>query len=220
MHRRKINRRSFFTFAGGSALLVMASGTHAYSFGHHYRTRSRRCLPGGKYGHDVDRFGNAVIAAADPVRDVVWQETEAETVNGATRHVTRPLTVQLKPFSIRVSGIEVDHITLDQIGLHLYSTGKLVATGRIRHDGGPDAVLRSNQVAIRLHAYTAIGDRVEMDLADTPAVWSSQKELRVSQGRPNVIQLTPAAQAVYPKLRLHFNQITHIKVELDYRRDR
>ena len=57
---------------------------------------------------------------------------------------------------------------------------------------------------------------------DAYLVWKSEQKLWVSRGRPHHVQLAPSAASRTDRETLthHFGEITHIEVELEYRRDR
>jgi hypothetical protein len=164
-----------------------------------------------------------LIAIADRPQTVSWLANELVTVNGVTRQVTAERPVQFIPFHAREGGITLDCAQLDQIALNLYSSGELLATGRLTHRDLPDQVTLGHHVIVRLWAYTAYPrDREGLvdPLMDTPAVWTCSRRFWVSRGRSLVVRLTPPNEGMATLLQRHFNQITHIKVELEYQQDR
>jgi hypothetical protein len=185
-------------------------------------------LPRADYEHALTQIGDAIvidslIAIADEPQPVNWLANELATVSGVTRQVTSERTVRMIPFHFREGGITLDYAQLDQIALNLYSTGELLATGRLTHRDLPEQVTLGHHVIVRLWAYTAYPkDREGLTdpLMDTPAVWTCSRRFWVSRGRSLVVTLTPPNESVATPLQRHFNQITHFKVELEYQQDR
>ena len=118
-------------------LLPVGSARGGKFYSSRQRARTKYCLPNHDYEPEpltVPRsFGATAIAVA---------------ATGPTGQQER------KSFHFRRLSLPVDHLTLDQVGLALYRTGELMATGRITHDGGDGGLIGSN-VTIRVRAYVA-----------------------------------------------------------------
>ncbi|MEP0429852.1 MAG: hypothetical protein ABJM81_28140 [Rhodopirellula bahusiensis] len=224
------------------------------------RSRNQCCLPNHDYDHGVwpystaSEFGSTAIAVAatDPTEEAY----------------------EIKPFHLRATALEIDHLTLDRVGIALHrSTGRLVATGRISHTGGENAAI-GNNITVRIGAYVSpnalirkrtvsqdeprtflldqserisiLGHRFErvstatrtiqntssIKIAtpnevtrippDAYRVWTSENKLWVSRGLPREISLVSERSRRCEQQQLidHFDNITHLGVELQYRRDR
>lgn len=183
------------------------------------RVRSRCCVPAYRYGHDELTVRGRVVAIADPARTVTWQREETRSVNGVNQKLIAEEQIQRKPFHFPAASLTVDHISLDRVGLAIYSNGNITATGRVAHNGGPNGELAGNAVAIRLRVYAGrTGSRAE--LADAPMIWHTSTNFWVRRDVPEVISLTSSFSSEQATLRRHFNEITHLEVELIYQRDR
>jgi hypothetical protein len=203
------------------ASLSWLAGSAAVSLAeiHFQRVRTKCCIRPYRYGHDSLRSRDTVVAIADPTRDIIWLNEGTQTVEGVNREVLVEKTVRQKPFHFPALSLTAGPITLDRVGLRIYNTGDIEATGRISHDGGPDGGLLGGNGTIRLHAYTGRpGNRAEP--ADSPVVWGSECHFWVSANRPSVIHLTPVECPDTSVIRRQFNQITHLEVELEYQGDR
>lgn len=193
---------AFLPVAVTVVLLSIGIQSAALAEIHWQRTCNRCCVPKHDYGYDTPRFGATKFAVAN-----------AAVGQGG---------LQRKPFHFRATALKVDHLQLDQVGLAIYKAeGKLVATGRITHSGG-DGGLIGNNVTIRIRAYVASSADTFQIPPDAVVVWESEQNLWVSRGRPQYISLVPAPNYLpqSKQLKLHFDEITHLDVEMEYRRDR
>lgn len=216
-------RRALIPFAL-VLLISMIIGGEGLAETHRQHTYTRCCIPGHRYTHDDREVSNRVITIADPVRAVTWHNPDR--------------TLQRKVFHFPVRSLAANQVRLENVGLTLYSDGRLSATGRLIHDGGSQGDLLGNRVIIRLQAYAGLaGQRGE--LANAPVVWQTEKRLLISRDRPQVIslagyenRLAPAnindtyqkedyrEKAAWTRLREQFDEITHLEVELAYLGDR
>lgn len=168
---------------------------------------NKNCVPGHNYTHDTPRFGATDFAVANAA------------VGSAVNHH--------KPFHFRATKLEIDHIRLDQIGLAIYkfpsstksSLGKIVGMGRIAHNGG-DGGMKGSNVTIRIRAYVAPEADPNQIPPDAFVVWESRQNLWVSRGKPQLVQLVAENSSQSEKLNMHFAEITHLEVELEYQLDR
>jgi hypothetical protein len=98
--------------------------------------------------------------------------------------------------------------------------GKLVATGRITHSGGDGGLIGSN-VTIRIRAFAAASTDTFLIPPDAVVVWESEQNLWVTRGGPQSISLVPTQNYLtQSKTTQHFEEITHLEVTMEYRRDR
>ncbi len=168
---------------------------------HWHSTCDKRGIPKHNYSHATSRFGSTGFAVANAV---VFDSTQRR-----------------KPFHFRATALKVDHIQLDQIGLAiLESDGQMVATGRFTHGGG-DGGLIGNNVTIRIRAFiAAAADPIQIP-PDAVVVWSSECSVWVPRGQKH-ISLTPSENKLCRSGEIagNFDRITHLEIEMEYRRDR
>jgi hypothetical protein len=223
-------------------LVVLLSSINDVSgvdlFPHRQRSRTQTYLP--RYNYDQS----------------AWPYTSPNSYKGIAFGVaaTVPNSIQpaIKPFHFRATGIQVRHLTLDQVGLAMYRwdgrhpdlTRQVVATGRITHDGGDGGLVGSN-VTIRLRAYVShvaaqasgVSDLQAITTGDFPLaspnevsrlppdafmVWSSEQRVWIPRGGPHSLSLVPTGENFpnFGQLIHHFDEITHLEVEMEYRPDR
>ena len=173
---------------------------------HWQRACNKGCIPqkpsySRNYGHDTPRFGATEFAVANK-----------DTGQGGQLR---------KPFHFRALALKVDHLQLDQVGLAIYKAeGKLVATGRITHNGGDGGLIGSN-VTIRIRAFAAASAETFQIPPDAVVLWESEHNLWVSRGGPQSISLVPEQNYLtQSQMMQHFEEITHLEVTMEYRRDR
>jgi hypothetical protein len=194
-------------------------------------------LPAYHYGHDTPRFRDKAIAFAEPETTANWyaphvvhQEYVCCCGQRKVCPVHQPLipggskealirTVRRKPFHFPAASLTANHVTLQQVGLSIYDTGIIAASGRVSHDGGPVGALAGARITIILRAYAAPITSRELPL-DSPMVWEARRQLWVSRNQPNVVSLAAADQGYFPQLRERFDEITHLEVELESRQGR
>jgi len=217
-------RRARIPFAPALLLLSMITGSVGLAEIHWQHTRTRCCIPGYRYTDDDREVSNRVIAIADPAQAVTWHHPDR--------------TLRRKLFHFPVRSLVADQVRLENVGLMLYSDGRLSATGRVVHDGGPQGDLLANRVIVRLQAYAGLPGR-QGELADAVVVWRTEKWLRISRDRPQIISLAGVenllewqapsgtyqkedhrGDAVKGRLAAQFDEITHLEVELAYLGDR
>jgi len=167
---------------------------------HWHRTCNRCTIPKHNYGHDNPRGGVTGFAVANAV-------------------VERGSLI-LKPFHFRAIALKLDHLSLDQVGLAIdKAEGRLIASGRITHDGGDGGLIGSN-VVIRIRAYAASSADTVQIPPDAVVVWDTETSLWVPRGQKH-ISLTPALEKQNRlELQRNFDIITHLEVEMEYSRDR
>lgn len=187
-----------------------------------------------RYGHDDPRGVDRAVSQPAPPAETVTQaqglaETSTETVtrtrseDGAQVTRTRRRTVTRSPqvTSVRrkrfiIRPLETGPVRLQQIGISLYETGRFVLSGRLNHDGGPNGALWGNRVTVRVRALAGPeGENVPADKA--PAVWETSRSLWLSRGVPEPFSLRIRGTAALAR---HFDEITHIEIYLQHRRNR
>lgn len=198
-------RMRFATVLLMGALLSHLSITTARAgklYWHHQGTCNKHCVPIGNYGHDSPIFGTTRFAVANAPIGIG--------------------TYEIKPFHFRSTAMVIDQLQLDRVGMALYKKdGKIVATGRILHNGG-DGGIAGNNVTIRLRAYVAsMADSTQIP-PDAHVVWESERHIWIPRDHPQFVSLVPQStkSPQSEELMRHYNSITHLEVELEYSRDR
>ena len=186
------------------AIVTVAVTSALQAETHFQRACNRGCIPtanGRNYGHDTARF----------------QVTDFAVANAVTGQGNQ----LRKPFHFRALALDLDHLHLEQVGLTIYKAdGKVVATGRITHSGGDGGLIGSN-VIIRVRAFVAASPETARIPPDSVAVWESEQKIWVPRGGPQSISLVPAHNYLtQSQMTEHFEEITHLEVTMEYRRDR
>jgi len=158
-------------------------------------------IPKHAYGHDNIRATAKAFAVADvPV-----------TVGTTTR----------KPFHYRDVNLTLEHLNLNQVGFAMdKETGKVIASGRITHDGG-DGGLIGSHVTFRVRAYVSSTNKVIQIPPDAVVVWEAVQKVWVPRGQ-QVISLVPSSenQNHFQHIQSNFNAITHLELEMEVNHDR
>ena len=157
------------------------------------------------YGHDDKKISATSFAVANQL--VPLQRGEVK-----------------KPFHFRESELELDHLKLERVGIAIYKPlkgqARIYATGEITHSGGDGGLIGSN-VTITVRAYSAASSETSRIPADSPKVWETQRTLWLTRGK-NSVNLTNPKQglAQSEKLTTYFEEISHLELEIEYRKDR
>ena len=203
------------------------------------RVANQNGLRAYDYRHDLQRFRASALAIADPVVIEEWREeyvVDAGYQYGAQRSEVPTFgslmpdgkkealvrTVSRKPFHFTTASLVANDVTLQQVGLSIYETGTIAATGRISHDGGPDGSLAGANVTLIVRAYASPtpGNFANQLPLNSPVIWQSNQRLWVSRNQPRVIPLVGSSNSYAREFRQNFHQITHLEVELEAERDR
>jgi hypothetical protein len=213
------------------AMAILGAGQLLFAAPHRLRQRTanRRALPAYRYGFDdVRAAGNLVaIASVDQPAPVAGLKF------GPPKDAP---AVKRKVFAAPLPALVVDRLQLSRISLAIYDSGQIVATGLLRHDGGPYGSIQGNNVTIRLRAFAGT-PQFAGELNGAPMLWQTERQLWISRNRPQMISLIPLPGDLAGKnaaipfhvpaecsfdelLRRHFNEITHLEIELEYRHDR
>lgn len=221
-----MNRNSWLERLAACAVIFAASSpTFA---GKHFHNRHRECtkcgIKGGyHYGADADRHIVSMFARSRPadLRTVTWALPQPWVVGAPPPFPgTYPQTLRSKSFHLPLPGMAIDGIRLEQVGLTLYESGRLDATGVLIHSGGPDAAIQGNWVTLRLRAYAAEAVEAANPL-DAPASWECEQRFWLPRG-PKTVPLIAAEDraAAMEVLGLQFDKLNYIQVELEYTNDR
>lgn len=126
-------------------------------------------------------------------------------------------------------------VTLQSIGVAVYANGEIQCTAIARHDGGLQAAQHGGNIAIRVRVFLDTPESVypmdtgrvliesqrrywvPRDGSLTVAPIASIPMLRGSRQLQAVCQTSPAYKAL---IESHFDEITHVEIELDYLSDR
>ena len=162
------------------------------------RARVHRALP-TKYSFGQQRVvnGNRRFSTA------VTPPSISRVVNGPD--------VRHKTFTFS-AGVGVDNIQLNRIGVSLYDSGHIAATGIIAATDTSDSKRLAYDVEIHLRAY---GGTAAPALAPNgPILCESTVHLRLKPNRPKAVSLTQCRCC--PLVKKHFDEITHIEVRLEH----
>lgn len=172
------------------------------------RACSRCSVPRANYAHDAVIASNRDFAVAD-----------------ATVTLTR---TRRKPFHFRSLNVDLLHMQLREVGLSIDGIeGKMLASGRFFHNGG-DGGMKGSHVRVDIRAYEATIANASLltpDARQIPpdavAVWESSHRIWVPAGDHH-FSLVPPVQTLEQceTLRVCFESITHLEVEISYLKDR
>ena len=228
-----MQRRCWRVVLAGLVVAIVADASVVAAAGgilcNRHRVVTRCGLPQYSYGHDDERLTDSTIAVAS-----VDQPTEAKP--GAVDGKDAILCKRFVPVPEHAS-LKIEHLGLSQISLEVRSSGQLACTGLISHDGGPSGELLGANVAVRVRAYAGTPQHPNVD-HDAVMLWETTRLLWVPRKHPQVVSLLPAIPPLrypngdqvrftthtqYPLAHLaksHFHDVTHLQVELEYRKDR
>ncbi len=238
-------QKSKMALLAGAMLAFLALETHLHAqhgvlpHWNYRRVSSQYGLRSYDYEHDRQRFRDSALAIADPVIVEEWLEqygSDAIHPQHAQRGAGIPSArmvpdrdkpglvryVARKPFHFTTASLLADNVNLQQVGLSIYETGTIAATGRISHDGGPDGSLAGAHIELIIRAYSSIPQTIvsyELPL-NSPMIWQSTHRLWVSRNQPQVISLVDDSNSYAREIRQNFHQITHLEVELVAARSR
>src|SRR5205807_1961674 len=139
---------------------------------------------------------------------------QIQTADG--RYVSRPLIVRRKRFLLDATAIVADPVRLDQVQLAVYETGRVAASGRILHPGGPNPGLLGNNITIRVRAYAGV-PLEGTSSPNGPLLWQGEKLRWLPKNQPQVMVLSGEFSE---EVRLHYDEIQLMEVNLEYRKDR
>ena len=113
--------------------------------------------------------------------------------------------------------VHTDNVDLYQIGLAIYETGHLACTGKIKHTGGPDGIVKGNKVTIKVSGY-GTNDLATPGPANGPLLFETTSTFWVAAGQDEAISL--CQEDWCERVRRYFDAITYIEVKLTYPQDR
>lgn len=189
------------------------------------RPVNRHSVPCYCYGFDDPRPSTALVAVASVDQPAI---VPGMTFQG------RP--VQRKVFALALPALTNDQLHLSRISLALYDNGQIVATGKLEHDGSPNRAIQGNNVTIRVRAFAST-PQFKGELNNAPMLWQTERKIWATRNRPQMVSLVPLPGDRFTEhsamrynvppessfdelIRQHFNEITHLEIELEYRRDR
>jgi hypothetical protein len=131
--------------------------------------------------------------------------------------IAQPVPVRRKSFAPKQPSITAEFVTLDRIGLAIYETGHISCTGLISHSGGPDGLVRSNSVTLRVRGY-GVNRLTSTTYPNGPLHFEFRNSFRVLRGQSEGISLVPCDCC--ETIRSRFDEITHLEVILESRHSR
>ncbi len=182
----------------------------------------RGCLP--RYDYDADHSVTAsrvvCVLREDPER-VSWTRTKyAETTKGTWDAYQGVDKVRRKKFSPPPKPVIAGSLRLDQMGAFLYDTGDIVCTGRVSDESVPANKSRGANATVIVRAYAGIQGKDDEELNGAAMVWRQERRLWVRNGLPRTVSLLPTGAGTQIGLKRHFDEITHLELELRYDKGR
>jgi len=215
-------------FAVSSWAIVVGTGPVTVSappYFHHQRAVVCCGIDGSRY-HSSDQ-----VAASDRIVLIARPLPAGSVLLGKNQ-----TSVAIKRFdAVPQVSMKAGPVTMQSIGVAVYANGVIQCTAVARHDGGLQAAMHGGNVAIRV--------RVFLDVPESPHPLDTGRVLMESQGRywvardrsTTIAPITPVplarestrfqsscdVSATHQALiEAHFDEITHVEIELDYLRDR
>lgn len=190
---------------------------------------NQRGVPVHSYGGDDRRHSASAVAVA-PINQ------PAPPPGTTAANQPAPATqLQRKLFTLATPTLAVDQVRLSRISLALYSDGSAACTGLVEHTGGPNGDLLGNEVTVRIRAFAGT-PQYRGALDNAPMLWATESTFWLNRQEPTMISLLPTAdppgsgkffssivpqQASLPAaVQSHFNEITHLEVQIEYRTNR
>lgn len=123
-------------------------------------------------------------------------------------------SVDRKRFGFEEPALEADPVTVSGVGVAIYSTGQIVATGALTHAGEPQARPAGTEVTVRIRAYAASTPEAAR-VANAPVFWEASRTLWV---RPGTKRRFSFSAELAPELRRHFHEVSHLELNLQLRK--
>ncbi len=192
------------------------------------------------YGHDIPRksvFVVSALAVPTPVTltedDVAVIQTTEErvdfkSVDGSTT-TTRTTTTQRRSNANRfgtvdrqckrfvIAPVVNDQVRIDFPSAVAYDDGEFIFSGILVHDGGPFGALKGNWVTVSIRGLADQTNEGVPPSMPAPVVWETSERVWASKDTP--IRLAIGVPDCKAAAR-HYNELTHIEVQLEYRIDR
>lgn len=204
---------------------VVSTGVSAFPhFFHRARRHSQNCLPSYPFSPEKNVSSVAFIAVAPD--DQPERISQFRSDPNLTRAVLR------KSFFGETNSISTNGVTLNRIGLAVYSDGSAVCTGSLYFDGGPQESLSGANVMVRVRAYAG-APQDSRNLESAQMLWQTAKSMWITKKTPVTTSLFPkpkktrnfpaamkAKDSAKAKTRTsvnaqRFDEITHMEVVLE-----
>ncbi len=167
-------------------------------------TRGVGSLPIHPYGLDTPRTSVSAVSFYPPVQNVA-------SLLVAPGNARTP--VNFKRFHLQSPRLVTGSLSLEQIGVIVYETGQIAASGRIQSSGGPTGASKGDRAVVEIRAYNA--DLQNVLSSDATLLWSARREIWIPTGAPETISfLPPSLPGGSAALGSLFDQITHFEVNL------
>lgn len=203
--------RAAFTIFAAAMTCTTTAHVHAQVFFHRHTTCNRHGIQNQqlklRYGLDKGVASSKQLAVADAAVD-------AQQVNA----VGVSIRVQEKRFHVAATSIATDRITLKNVGIAIFSSGEVIFTGILDHNGGVDGGLRGSNVVVRVRLYTGVAEHERID--DAPMVLESRGKFWVFKDQPQSADFGRLTANQADRVKRFFQKITHAEIELEHRIDR
>jgi len=191
---------------------------------------NKHCIPPGEYAEASPSQTVATLPGTTPIevgkKDAVKTDSAVPPVAEEGKILTNiKEALNRKTFRLSAPNIQVDHISLDQVALAIYDTGKVAFSGRLFNQGGKQKELLGNNVKVTLRAYAGQnneGTPLTLPRAEGPVggpmVWQASLPAKwlLARNPESIILSLPAVT----EIRNHFSEITGFDVTLAYDKGR
>ena len=151
---------------------------------------------------------------------ISWPRTRfAKGTDGSVVAIEGADKVRRKKFSPPPKPVVAGSVRLDQLGVFIYDTGDIECTGRIVDQSTPANKPRGVNATIVVRAYAGIPAKDE-GLNGSTMIWHEQRPLWVRNRLPQVVSLLPSTLGTQAGLKRHFDEITHLEMEVRYEKGR
>jgi hypothetical protein len=179
------------------------------------------------YEFDAEYAETAIIAIASADQPTTTQQSNQPVAAAESEIRIR------KNFYVNREEIEVDDVHLSRLGLALYKDGACLLTGMLKFDGGTESSLLGANVDLKVRFYLGNPqhpgslDNMPLLCESTGKIWVPSKQARA----PSLLPFSENCGACgcegraceisfKEKIKLYFEEITHIEVILRHQQDR
>lgn len=128
-----------------------------------------------------------------------------------------PLIIRRKRFIAGAPPLQVGPVNVEQLGLAIYETGDIACNGIAYHNGGPEASLKGNHVEVGIRALSGTPGPDPLKPVG-PIVWQKSHKLWLPRGKHEAISFVPCSND--SAVRLHFDEIVQLQINLEVIQDR
>ncbi len=124
-------------------------------------------------------------------------------------------STKVKHFHIRdQKALATDRVELNTIGIEVLSSGEVLFTGILNHNGGVDGGLRGSEVTVRARIHTGVLEQGTVQGA--PILLETNHRFWVFKNQPKTIDFGKLSKSDSNRVKRFFNRITHVEIELEH----